>query len=113
MFQSQYDYANQNFVKRDMFQGNPNWDKGSRAFARPTKAREPLLEQPYPELVPPRNGAETYPGLYAYAEDHFTKRDLVLEYFEAQPWRPLPDWVRKLTRGPRSFRKGMKVAVLA
>ena len=107
MYQGLYDYANKHAVKRDLFVAKANWHKGSRTFARPIKARSAPSRETY--SPPPHHGAAKYPGLYRYARANFVKRDMVLEVFEAQPWQPLPEWVSRLTRGPRSFRRVEKV----
>ena len=111
MYQGIYDYANRHRMKQDLFVGNANWKKGSKAFVRPIKERKPFDSKAY--SVPPHDGAAKYPGLYSYASMNFVQRDLVLEAFETRPWQPLPGWVSRLTRGPRSFRTVKKVPQLA
>ena len=107
MYQGLYDYANRNAVNADIYAGKANWPQGSKVFAKPIKARSSSAVEML-DISKTHDGERSYPGLYAFAKTHFVKRDLVLEYFEATPTRPLPEWVCKLSRGPRAFRNTNK-----
>ena len=105
MYQGLYTYANENRVMGDIFQGNASWQKGSKTFARDIKARSATPIDTSTKTINPHYGEVVYQGFYSFAKENFSKRDLVLEYFEAHPSRPLPGWVKSLSRGPRSFQK--------
>lgn len=105
MYQGLYIYANENRISEDMFKDNPNWDEGSKAFTKDIKVRSFTPLDTATPTIAPHNGAMTYEGFYRYAVANFIRRDLVLEYFEASPFKPLPAWVQALTRGPRAFIK--------
>ena len=63
MYQRIYDYANRHRMKQDLFVGNANWKKGSKAFVRPIKERKPSDSKAY--AVPPMTVQQTIPAFTA------------------------------------------------
>lgn len=108
MYEGLYAYADEHRVRRSIFTAARLWRREPDASARRLVARSSTLidtTTPSDPHSAARAAARTaYAGLYRFARERFTPRDLVAEYVvgpgEGGVRRA---WTRGLTRAPRAF----------